>query len=123
MKALIEETYRINNNTRVVIVAHSMGNPTALYFYNQMPQAWKDKYLEAHISLAGVWMGALKPMRLFASGNLKPLFCIQSYFSWTENYTYIYIYTYFRSLKSFSLPIAIALYSSFWISFLSSKIN
>ncbi|XP_022341795.2 lysosomal phospholipase A and acyltransferase-like [Crassostrea virginica] len=69
MKALIEETYRINNNTRVVIVAHSMGNPTALYFYNQMPQAWKDKYLEAHISLAGVWMGALKPMRLFASGD------------------------------------------------------
>lgn len=76
MKALIEETYRINNNTRVILLAHSMGNPTSLYFYNQMSQAWKDKYLEAHISLAGVWVGAIKPLRLFASGmhtdfNLK----------------------------------------------------
>lgn len=68
MKALIEETYRINNNTRVILLAHSMGNPTSLYFYNQMSQAWKDKYLEAHISLAGVWVGAIKPLRLFASG-------------------------------------------------------
>lgn len=68
MKALIEETYRINNSTRVILLAHSMGNPTSLYFYNQMSQAWKDKYLEAHISLAGVWMGAIKPLRLFASG-------------------------------------------------------
>lgn len=69
MKALIEETYRINNSTRVILLAHSMGNPTSLYFYNQMSQAWKDKYLEAHISLAGVWMGAIKPLRLFASGD------------------------------------------------------
>ncbi|XP_048748762.1 phospholipase A2 group XV-like isoform X2 [Ostrea edulis] len=79
MQALIEETYRMNNNTRVVVLGHSMGNPTSLYFYNIMSQAWKDKYIEAHISLAGVWLGAIKPLRLFASGDslgvlfVKPL--------------------------------------------------
>ncbi|XP_062584872.1 phospholipase A2 group XV-like [Saccostrea cucullata] len=69
MKALIEETYSINNNTRVILLGHSMGNPTSLYFYNIMTQAWKDKYIEAHVSLAGVWTGAIKPLKLFASGD------------------------------------------------------
>lgn len=34
MKTMIETAYRYNSNKRVVIVAHSMGNPVMLYFYN-----------------------------------------------------------------------------------------
>ncbi|XP_061189845.1 phospholipase A2 group XV-like isoform X1 [Saccostrea echinata] len=77
MKALIEETYRINNNTRVILLGHSMGNPTSLYFYNIMSQAWKDKYIEAHVSLAGVWTGAVKPLRLFASGDSLGVYIVK----------------------------------------------
>ncbi|KAK7114986.1 lysosomal phospholipase A and acyltransferase-like [Littorina saxatilis] len=66
---LIEDTYTENGNSPAVIIGHSMGNPVMLYFYNQKPQVWKDKYLRAHISLAGVWAGAVKTLRLMTSGD------------------------------------------------------
>ena len=66
---LVENTYRENGNTPVVMIGHSMGNPVMLYFYNHKPQEWKDKYIRAHISLAGVWAGAVKPIRLMTSGE------------------------------------------------------
>ncbi|KAL5022187.1 hypothetical protein ScPMuIL_001342 [Solemya velum] len=69
LQALVEETYEINNNTRVVMMGHSMGNPVLLYFFNYIPQAWKDKYIQAFISLASPWAGAVKTLRLFASGD------------------------------------------------------
>uniref|UniRef100_F1L2M6 Group XV phospholipase A2 n=1 Tax=Ascaris suum TaxID=6253 RepID=F1L2M6_ASCSU len=69
LKSMIETTYRYNDNKRIVIVAHSMGNPLMLYFYNNfVGQDWKDKYIQAHISLAGAWGGASQIARLFASG-------------------------------------------------------
>ncbi|XP_076470777.1 lysosomal phospholipase A and acyltransferase-like [Babylonia areolata] len=66
---LIEDTYVENGNSPMVMVAHSMGNPVMLYFYNHMPLAWKNKYIRAHIALAGVWAGAVKPIRLMTSGD------------------------------------------------------
>jgi len=69
-KALIEETYAMNNNTRVVLLGHSMGNPTALYFLNHQAQSWKDKFIQSFVSLAGVWGGSVKTLRLFASGKI-----------------------------------------------------
>ncbi|KHN84473.1 Group XV phospholipase A2 [Toxocara canis] len=69
LKTMIETAYRYNDNKRVVIIAHSMGNPIMLYFYNTfVTQDWKDKYIQAHISLAGAWGGAMQIVRLFASG-------------------------------------------------------
>lgn len=68
LKALIEETYYKNNNTKVVIIAHSMGNPVTLYFLNHQSQQWKDKFIQSFIGLSGVWGGVIKSMRLFASG-------------------------------------------------------
>ncbi|CAL1538478.1 unnamed protein product [Lymnaea stagnalis] len=69
VKNLIEDTYLKNNKTKVVIVAHSMGNPVFLYFLNNQLQDWKDQYIHAFITLAGVWGGAIKPLRLMASGD------------------------------------------------------
>ncbi|VDI60210.1 lysophospholipase III [Mytilus galloprovincialis] len=66
-KALIEETYTLNNNTKVVLLGHSMGNPTTLYFLNHQPQAWKDKFIQSFISLAGVWGGSVKSLILLAT--------------------------------------------------------
>ncbi|ESO86506.1 hypothetical protein LOTGIDRAFT_220528 [Lottia gigantea] len=69
LKKLVEDTYSKNNNSAVVLLAHSMGNPTTLYFLNHQPQAWKDKYINKFITLAGVWAGSVKPIRLYTSGD------------------------------------------------------
>jgi lysophospholipase-3 len=77
---LIEETYYANNGTKILLLAHSMGNPVTLYFLNNyVNQAWKDKFLKSFVSLSGVWGGAIKTLRLMASGDnidiivVKPL--------------------------------------------------
>lgn len=66
---LIEETYAINDNTKVVIIAHSLGNLVILYFLNHKPQEWKDKYIRSFITLAAPWGGSVKTLRMLASGD------------------------------------------------------
>lgn len=66
---LVEETYSLNNNQPVVLIGHSMGNLYILYLLNQQPQSWKDKFIKSFISIAGPWGGAVKTLRLMASGD------------------------------------------------------
>jgi len=66
---LVEDTYTINGNKPVHLVAHSLGCPTALYFLNKMPQAWLDKYVKSFIPIAGPWSGAGKSLRAAISGD------------------------------------------------------
>jgi len=68
LTTLIEETYYNNGNKKVVIIGHSMGNPVMLYFFHSKPQAWKDKFIRTHISIAAPWGGSVKTVKLFASG-------------------------------------------------------
>ena len=55
---LIENTTESNGGKSVILVSHSMGSTMMLYMLNHKPQDWKDKYIRAHISMAGVWAGS-----------------------------------------------------------------
>uniref|UniRef100_A0A914GV13 Uncharacterized protein n=1 Tax=Globodera rostochiensis TaxID=31243 RepID=A0A914GV13_GLORO len=68
LRSLIEQIFHANGNRKVIVLAHSMGNPLANFFYNKfVDKAWKDTFLLAHISLAGAWGGSAQVVKLFAS--------------------------------------------------------
>lgn len=69
LKDLVEETYKINNNTPVALIAHSMGGPMSLYFLHQQSQEWKDKYIRTIVTLSGAWGGSLKSIKVYAVGK------------------------------------------------------
>ncbi|XP_046822523.1 phospholipase A2 group XV-like isoform X1 [Vespa crabro] len=69
LKSLIEETYSINNNIPITLIAHSMGGPMALIFLQSQTQTWKNKYINSLITLAGVWGGSVKAIKVFAIGD------------------------------------------------------
>ncbi|XP_033208976.1 group XV phospholipase A2-like [Belonocnema kinseyi] len=69
LKSLIEETYTMNNNEPVTLIAHSMGGPMSLIFLQRQTQKWKDKYISSLISLAAVWGGSVKALKVFAIGD------------------------------------------------------
>ena len=81
-KALVEHSYDTNDNQSVILLAHSMGSPLSLYFLNQMSQKWKDKYIRALMTLAGVWGGSVKALKVFAAGK-----SFAKYFSMFINWT------------------------------------
>lgn len=69
LKLLVEETYTLNNNQRVTLLAHSMGAPMSLIFLQRQTQKWKDKFINSLITLAGAWGGSVKALKVFAIGR------------------------------------------------------
>lgn len=68
LKSLVEEMHD-EYKQPVHLLGHSMGSLYILYFLNQQSQAWKDRYVKSFISLGAPWGGAVKPLRVLASGN------------------------------------------------------
>jgi lysophospholipase-3 len=58
LRNLTEEMYG-DSGEPVAMVAHSMGGPMSLYFFNQVVNTgWKEKYIRAYIPLSGAFAGA-----------------------------------------------------------------
>lgn len=55
MKKLVEETFELGGQQRITLLVHSMGGPMTLVFLQSQTTAWKDKYIEQVVSLAGAY--------------------------------------------------------------------
>ncbi|CAK9799552.1 Phospholipase A2 group XV [Anthophora plagiata] len=69
LKELVEETYHMNKQVPVTLLAHSMGGPMSLIFLQNQTQEWKDKYINCLITLSAVWGGSVKALKVFAIGD------------------------------------------------------
>ena len=70
LKRLTETMYRENGNTKVTIVAHSMGGPVTLHFLTSglVSQSWKDQHIGNFIPLSGAWSGGNEALQTQVSG-------------------------------------------------------
>uniref|UniRef100_A0A4W4GB54 Phosphatidylcholine-sterol acyltransferase n=1 Tax=Electrophorus electricus TaxID=8005 RepID=A0A4W4GB54_ELEEL len=68
LKNLVEEMHD-EYKQPVYLLGHSMGSNYILYFLNQQSQAWKDRYIKSFISLGAPWGGAVKSLRVLATGE------------------------------------------------------
>ena len=60
-----------------------MGSIMTLYFLNHQTQVWKDKYVRSFISIAGVWGGTARAVKVFALGdNLDSWFLNEENLLW-----------------------------------------
>ncbi len=89
--------YKQNDNTKVTVVAHSVGGPVSLYFLNSgvVTQKWKDTYIASYIPIAGAWTrintaivdiitGSLNLLQQFSLKVLRSLFR-----SWPGSYWFL----------------------------------
>lgn len=65
---MIENAFKLNEHSRVTIVAHSMGGPMLLHFLQQQEQEWKDKHIVRVITLNAAWGGTVQTIRAIAEG-------------------------------------------------------
>ncbi|XP_792979.4 group XV phospholipase A2 [Strongylocentrotus purpuratus] len=69
LQHLVEETYQKNGHEPVVLVSHSLGCLYALYFLNQQPTSWKNRFIRAWVPISGPYAGTTKVMRVVTSGD------------------------------------------------------
>eukprot|EP00928_Gymnodinium_smaydae_P011850 TRINITY_DN14335_c0_g1_i1.p1 TRINITY_DN14335_c0_g1~~TRINITY_DN14335_c0_g1_i1.p1 ORF type:complete len:448 (+),score=71.88 TRINITY_DN14335_c0_g1_i1:38-1345(+) len=69
LQGLIEETVR-RNGRRAVLISHSLGCPTTLYFFHKyVSEAWRAEFIEGWIALAGAWMGGSAQAACYLGGD------------------------------------------------------
>jgi len=67
LQQLIEGAYNVNQ-TKVVIIAHSLGNLFFLSFLQTMSQEWKDKYIMTYFATSPPLIGAFTAAQSLTSG-------------------------------------------------------
>ncbi|BFU18538.1 lecithin:cholesterol acyltransferase domain containing protein [Entamoeba histolytica HM-1:IMSS-B] len=70
VKEVIESAY-ILNNKKVMIVTHSLGGPMALQLLFQLGDSFCEKYIEKIITISAPFIGTIKALRSFLSGETE----------------------------------------------------
>jgi len=84
LKELVEKAYTENNNTKVALVAHSMGGPVCHYFLCKVEKenkGWIEKYIHMFIPMAPAWMGAVRAFDFMLMGADEDLPIAGKYFA------------------------------------------
>ncbi|KAK2146492.1 hypothetical protein LSH36_605g03014 [Paralvinella palmiformis] len=68
LRRLVEDTYKKNGNTRVALLAHSMGGLLAHYFVQKQSPQWRKKYIHSLITLNTPWGGVVDMLEAMVSG-------------------------------------------------------
>jgi len=69
MKDLIENTFAHNDNTPVILLAHSMGNLHIRRFLNGQSSQWRSKFVKFLFSMAAPWVGVPTTVKGLLSGD------------------------------------------------------
>lgn len=80
LQTLIEKAVQ-NRGRRAVVLSHSLGGPTMLFFFhNFVTDAWKAKHIESWFALSCPWLGSSIQLAAYLSGyNLGASFVPHSY--------------------------------------------
>jgi len=69
LQRLIERAVQ-ETGQKVVIVSHSLGCPTMLYFFNRfVSEEWGIAHIHSWVALAGPWMGSIEQVTSYLGGN------------------------------------------------------
>ncbi|OAF69730.1 hypothetical protein A3Q56_02520 [Intoshia linei] len=69
MKLLIEKTYTKNNNSKVVLIGHSLGGLLFTHFINDQNYKWNDKYIKLFIPISTPWLGTTTALKILIEGE------------------------------------------------------
>lgn len=68
LKYVVEYAFRLNEKSRVTLIAHSMGGVMLLHFLQQQNQEWKDRHIARVITLNAAWGGTVQSIEAIAEG-------------------------------------------------------
>tara|TARA_Y100000389_G_C17459450_1_gene520586 strand:- start:797 stop:2401 length:1605 start_codon:yes stop_codon:yes gene_type:complete len=68
LSSKIEEIYN-KTNKQIILLSHSLGCPTTIYFLNIMGEKWNKKYIRNFIAFAPAWGGSIKTMKPILYGD------------------------------------------------------
>ena len=77
LRHLVENTWAINGRRKVVLLAHSMGGLFSAYFLSRQTGAWKERYIEAVITVNTPWAG-LSLYSLYSMKNIVPALALKT---------------------------------------------
>lgn len=68
LKALVEETVQ-RNGQKAVLVSHSLGCPTLLYFFHHfVTEEWRQTHIHGWVAMNGPWLGSVIQANSYLSG-------------------------------------------------------
>lgn len=68
-KKLIEDTYTLNNNEKIVLISHSLGGMFTYIFLMKQTTDWKNKFIHNFILVSTPLGGSLMALKTLATGS------------------------------------------------------